>query len=68
MNYTWDKQGNFTINVKAEDICGLVSPEAKLEIILPRNKMINNKQFLNFFTQQINLFPILKLFFEKLIN
>ncbi|MBW2965778.1 FG-GAP repeat protein, partial [Candidatus Woesearchaeota archaeon] len=66
LNYTWSQQGDFTIKVKTEDICGLVSPEATFEVILPRTKKASIITIPNFFKQHLNLFSIFKLFLYRL--
>ena len=59
VKHTWDEQGAFIIKVKAEDINGLISPEATLEVTISRYRKINIP-FLQFFQQHPNLFQILQ--------
>ncbi len=40
--HAWDRQGNYTVKVKAIDSCGLESDWATLEITMPKNKPILN--------------------------
>ena len=60
-SHIWDEKGTYIIKAKAEDIYGLISPEATLEVTMPKNKVMNILLFLQRFFQR---FP----FFEKILN
>ena len=64
--HTWSEKGTYIIKATAEDNCGLVGPEAILEVTMPRNKMATNTPFLNFLQNHPNLFPILQLLLQRL--
>jgi hypothetical protein len=59
--------GTYIIRVKAKDcLYGLESDWAELKVTMPRNRAIMNRPFLNFLQQHPNLFPILRLLFQRL--
>jgi hypothetical protein len=64
--YNWSEEGTYIINATAEDNCGLVSPVATLEVLMPRNKMTTNIPFLSFLQNHPNLFPIIQLLLQRL--
>ena len=41
VSYTWYAANNFTMRVQAQDTGGLLGPEARLNITIPRNKALN---------------------------
>jgi hypothetical protein len=58
-SHTWDKQDEYTIEVKAKDIYGAESEWATLKVTMPRNRAITSP-FLNFLQNHPYLFPILR--------
>jgi len=63
LSHSWSKKGTYIIKAKAEDIDGLVSPEATLKVKMPRIK-ISEFAFLKRFS---NLFPVIQKLLELLI-
>jgi hypothetical protein len=55
VKHTWDSDGTYTIRAYAEDVFGLVGPEATLTVTMPRNRAING-----FFLRFLEQFPILQ--------
>ena len=54
------------LHKKAEDEFGLIGPEATLTVTMPRSRAINTP-FQWFLQQYPNLFPILRLLFQRLV-
>jgi hypothetical protein len=60
-SHMWDEKGTFTIKVKTEDIHGLISPEATLQLTIPKNKAIRASLFLQRLFQRLP-------FLNKILN
>jgi hypothetical protein len=45
LKHVWNEKGNYTIRAKAVDIYGAESELGELDIIIPRNKAVNNMLF-----------------------
>ncbi len=58
VNHTWNKKGSFNIKAKAENTNGFVSPEATVEVTIPRNKALFITQPILFWL--LERFPVLK--------
>jgi hypothetical protein len=58
-SHTWDKSRTFTITARAEDTAGAKSGWSTFDIIIPRNRQINN--FLQYLCQRFSYeFPLLR--------
>jgi len=65
-SYIWNNRGSYSIKVKAKDENGGHSPwPDPLSFSMPRNRAINGP-FFNFFENHLELFPILRLLFQRL--
>ncbi len=62
LNHTWDEKNTYTIKAKAKDIFDAESPEATLEVTIPKNKaFISNFPLLSWLFEHFsNVFPILR--------
>jgi hypothetical protein len=58
--HSWEKEDTFTIEAKAMDICGAESGWTKLDVTMPRNKILQNQIFLRFLEQFAQVFPIIQ--------
>ena len=58
VNHTWNKKGSFNIKAKVENTNGFVSPEATIEVTIPRNKALFTTQPILFWL--FERFPILR--------
>lgn len=65
VSHAWSKQGSYIITAKAQDVWGLISPEATKAITIPKNKIIDNP-ILRFFENHPNIFPILNNILQRL--
>ena len=63
VKHTWSKQGTYIIKATAEDTDGLIGPEGRLPVNMPRNKAMNTL-FQKFLQNLPNLFPILRLLLQ----
>jgi hypothetical protein len=64
--HSWSQQGDYQIKVKARDRLYAESPWSDpLSITMPKNRAINGP-FFNFFVNHPELFPILRLLFQRL--
>jgi len=64
-SHIWDEKDDYEIKVKAEDIYGAESDWSKLEISMPKNKVISSP-FIKFLENHPRLFPILRYFFSMI--
>ena len=62
--HIWSEKGTYTVRVKVTDMGGLESNWETLEVTMPKTK--NTDDYNLFFEKIIDLFPMLKLIFEKL--
>lgn len=58
-SHTWENEGTYTITASAEDVNGLVGPQATKTMNVPRGKTLNFP-FYSFLQSHPNMFPILR--------
>jgi hypothetical protein len=61
--HTWDKKGTYVIKVRVQDSSGLVGPETKKSVSMPRSRVLITP-LLTLMENYLNLLP----FFQKLLN
>jgi hypothetical protein len=59
VSHSWENEGTYTITASAEDINGLVGPEATKQMNVPRGKALNFP-FYSFLQSHPNMFPLLR--------
>jgi len=64
-SYTWEEKGKYIIIVKAKDIYQVESNSTTLTMIITKDKPVN-KTYINFIQNYKNLFPLIRLLFERL--
>jgi len=63
VKHTWSDEGTYIIKATAEDTDGLIGPQGRLPVNMPRNKAMNTL-FQKFLQNLPNLFPILRLLLQ----
>ena len=64
-SHTWEEKGKYVIIVKAKDIYQVESNSITLTMIITKDKPVN-KTYINFIQNYKNLFPLIRLLFERL--
>ena len=60
IEHTYTKQGTFTIEAKAKDICDAESGWGTFEVTMPRNRLLTSPLFMRLLERFPNAFPILR--------
>jgi len=64
VSHTWSSRRTYIIRANAEDVYGLIGPEATFTVTMPRNRAIDIP-FLNYLQTHPNLFPILQKIIQR---
>jgi hypothetical protein len=65
LSHKWSLHGQYTITAKAKDIYDEEGPLSEFTLTIQKNKA-KNMPFLNYLQNQPNLFPLLRLFLQRL--
>jgi DNA relaxase NicK len=64
VKHTWNEKGTYNITAKAKDIHDFESDWGKLEVTMPKNKVINFNFLQRLFEWFPNIFQIMRHLFE----
>jgi len=64
-SHTWEEKGKYVIIVKAKDIYQVESNSTTLTMIITKDRPVG-KTYINFIQNYKNLFPLIRLLFERL--